>query len=237
MVLKSYQRSLSFPHDLTLLTSVRLQDLTNYLGSATSFYRKRLKTRGQRILRILQPCSILHSILCTGNTVPFWCDCSLISVERSQGFRLVRNSLLMATWGILSLNDWYSASLELHGSSPRHSSSAWMLRGWQGMSGWLPSLLPTAVRVVMHSYPEALMYSSGTSHVPRVKAAAAGCLPALTCHIPLPFEGWVLELISVLPSNISVVHQRLCRRQTNGIVHWHYRVLDVILCHQAALQA
>lgn len=146
--------------------------------------------RGQSILRLLQPCcwdvSVLHSTLCTGNTVPFCCGCSLLLVERSQGFRLVRNSLLMATWGILSLNDWCSGSLELRGSSPKHSSSAWMLRGWQGVSGWLPSLLPTAVRVVMHSYPEALMLSSGTSHVPRVMAATAGSthLP----HLP-PFWG------------------------------------------------
>lgn len=132
----------------------------------------------------------------------------------------------MVTWGILSLNDLCSASLELCGSSPRHSSSAWTLRGWQGVSGWLPSLLPAAVRVVMHFCPEALMHSSGTSHVPRVKAAAAGS--AHLPHFP-PFSGVSAWTRQCSLFNISVVHQRLCRKQTNGIVLWHHVVLDMVL--------
>lgn len=70
------------------------------------------------------------------------------------------------------------------------------------------------------------MHISGMSHVPRAKAAAAD-----STHLPhFPsFAGLSAWTHQRSLFSMPEVHQGLCRKQTNSIVHWHHRVLDVIV--------
>jgi len=147
-------------------------------------------------------------------------------LERSQGFRSVRNSPLVTTWEMLGLSDWSGTASEMHGSSPRRSSSAGAPRGTAGSGG--VAAIFTASSCQSCPALSSLSPDAQLGYIPGAERGRRGLRELLTLHASLPFQCFKSSMFSL--ATLALTHQRKKKgsEQLADGVHRRRRGLNAI---------